>query len=131
MLKSIQLRRLITAYINSIKKLLNFQGIAIIICAILPGVLFSIYTQQIYWTVAAFFAVCASMPYANSYGSRLFMIMPSDQFMVYLCFGMIMLSLRTFNYLQILKPLCYLFLKLRHCQNDEYVCDSNALGVFM
>lgn len=44
--------------------------IKILLCAILPGVTVSIYTQQMLWTVGAFLAACGIIPYLSSYSAR-------------------------------------------------------------
>lgn len=44
--------------------------IKILLCAILPGIAVSIYTQQMLWTVGAFLAACGIIPYLTSYSAR-------------------------------------------------------------
>lgn len=44
--------------------------IKILVCAILPGIAVSIYTQQMLWTVGAFLAACGIIPYLTSYSAR-------------------------------------------------------------
>ncbi len=44
--------------------------IKILLCAILPGVMVSIYTGQMFWTVGAFLAACSIIPYMTSYSAR-------------------------------------------------------------
>lgn len=46
------------------------RWIKILLCAILPGVAVSIYTQQMLWTIGAFLAACGIIPYLTSYSAR-------------------------------------------------------------
>jgi hypothetical protein len=51
---------------------LNFTRIIVLFIAILPGVMFSIFSGQLSWLTSSFLAVCSILPYLISYKKRLF-----------------------------------------------------------
>lgn len=51
---------------------LNFTRMMILFIAIMPGVMFSIFSGQLFWLTSSFLAVCSILPYLISFKKRLF-----------------------------------------------------------